>query len=283
MHLHSRRVPLRDADGNARLVLGIFEDRTEQRDYEKLIEEQRMKLIHSEKMSALGEMAGGIAHEINTPLTVIELNAGQLKMQLANGVRDLNALSKYPERISSTVQRIAKIVRGLKAFARDGEKDPFEMASVESLIRESYEFCQSRFQQSDVEFKMGLVPPDLMIASRAVQLSQVFLNLLNNAFDAVCEMESPWVRVDVKDLQDEVEISFTDSGSGIAPELAKKIMQPFFTTKDVGKGTGLGLSVSLSIVQGHGGVITLDANHPHTRFVVRLPKFQKMSELKKIS
>jgi len=280
VYVYSRRIPLRDENGEVRMVLGIFEDQTAKRDNEKLIEDQRVKLIHSEKMSALGEMAGGIAHEINNPLTVIELNASQLKTMLARGERDLANLAKYTDRISGTVQRIAKIVRGLKAFARDGEGDPFEVSSVEALVREAFDFCQVRFQEHSVDFQMPSAIGNVMIESRSVQLSQVFLNLLNNAFDAVQSQPDAWVRVEVQEAGENVEISIIDSGSGIPSAVAEKIMQPFFTTKELGKGTGLGLSVSQSIVKGHNGKIYLDSSHPHTCFVVRLPKSQNLSELK---
>ena len=273
-YVSSKKIPLRDESGEIRMLLGIVEDRTAQREYERLIEEQRMKLVHSEKMSALGEMAGGIAHEINNPLTVIELNATQLRSVLNRGVKDVEVLEKYTNRISSTVQRIAKIVRGLKTFARDGENDPYESVSVEVLIKEAFEFCQSRYQQHGVEFRIGPMPTDSLVDVRVVQLSQVFLNLFNNAFDAVHLKPNSWVQVDVRDLGADLEISVLDSGSGIAPEVANKIMNPFFTTKEVGKGTGLGLSVSLAIVKGHGGTLTLDSQNPNTCFVLRIPKIQ---------
>lgn len=272
MYVSSRKIPLYDESGKVRMILVIVEDRTSQYQYEKLIEDQRLRLIHSEKMSALGEMAGGIAHEINTPLTVIELCAGQLKMKLAQGVREMVELESYTSRISGTVQRIAKIVRGLKTFARDGESDPFEAASIEVLIREAYEFCQGRFQQHNVDFQLDSSIGEQVIQARPVQLSQVFLNLLNNAFDAVRLRPEPWVRVEIRDCGKDIEILFVDCGQGISPDVADKIMRPFFTTKDVGQGTGLGLSVSQSIVKGHQGSLTLKADHAHTCFVVRLPK-----------
>lgn len=283
IHVNMRKIPIRNAKGEVSMLLGVLEDRTAQKHFERLIEEQRVKLIHSEKMSALGEMAGGIAHEINNPLAVIELNAGQLKTKIGRGVVEPVEVIKYADRISSTVQRIATIVRGLRTFARDGEKDPFEAASVAAIAKEAFEFCQVRFQQHKVRFEVGSGVEGLQVECRPVQLSQVFVNLLNNSFDAVHRQDDPWVKMEVLDLGSEVEIAVTDSGAGIPATLAQKIMQPFFTTKEVGKGTGLGLSISQGIVRGHGGSLSLDASSPHTRFVIRLPKQQKSISYKKIA
>jgi C4-dicarboxylate-specific signal transduction histidine kinase len=110
----------------------------------------------------------------------------------------------------------------------------------------------------------------------------VLLNLLNNAFDAVCDLPKPWVQVEANAVGNHVEISVTDSGSGIPAEIRNRIMQPFFTTKEAGKGTGLGLSISHGIASEHGGKLYIDEQSPHTRFVLVLPSRQEEeSRLKK--
>ncbi|MBY0315470.1 MAG: GHKL domain-containing protein [Bdellovibrionales bacterium] len=115
---------------------------------------------------------------------------------------------------------------------------------------------------------------DIKIQCRSVEISQVFLNLLDNAFDAIHQLEEKWVRVELRDLDESIEMSFTDSGWGIPECLKDKIMQPFFTTKEVGKGTGLGLSIAHGIIEAHQGQLFLDSTSTHTRFAVRLPKQQ---------
>ncbi|MEO5970304.1 MAG: ATP-binding protein [Bdellovibrionia bacterium] len=95
--------------------------------------------------------------------------------------------------------------------------------------------------------------------------------MLNNSFDAVCELPEKWVRLEVLNMETHIEIASVDSGTGIAPQIAEKLMQPFFTTKEVGKGTGLGLSISKAIVQSHGGKLYLDGTSHNTRFVMKLP------------
>lgn len=107
---------------------------------------------------------------------------------------------------------------------------------------------------------------------RPSELSRVFLNLLNNAFDAVANLPEKWIKVDISDSDTCTEISVTDSGHGISKEVSDKMFNPFFTTKETGKGTGLGLSISVAIVQVHNGKMYLDSECPNTRFVVEIPK-----------
>lgn len=110
-----------------------------------------------------------------------------------------------------------------------------------------------------------------MLNCRGVQISQVLLNLLNNAFDAIELLPEKWIKLDAMKMEDTIVIHVTDSGHGIPEEEREKIFQPFYTTKPIGKGTGLGLSLSRKIVQDHKGTLTLDTNSAHTRFVIKIP------------
>jgi signal transduction histidine kinase len=116
--------------------------------------------------------------------------------------------------------------------------------------------------------------PRLTIECRPTEISQILLNLLNNAFDAVFSLSEKWVELQVEELPDEIRIQVTDSGSGISKGIREKLMQPFFTTKEPGKGTGLGLSISNRIALKHHGKIYLDESCKNTRFVLVLPKRQ---------
>jgi C4-dicarboxylate-specific signal transduction histidine kinase len=122
---------------------------------------------------------------------------------------------------------------------------------------------------------MSDIPSEWTAPCRPSQISQVILNLLNNAYDAVVGRNEAWIKIDVRSSDDAFEIAVTDSGEGIAPSVADRIMTPFFTTKPMGKGTGLGLSISSNIMIDHGGTLKLDRSCPRTRFVVTLPKIPK--------
>lgn len=238
----------------------------------------RSELVNAAKLSSLGEMAGGIAHEINNPLAIITGRCLQLKTQIALSPLEDEVKTKTEAMILSienTAFRIAAIVTGLRAFARKSEKDPFADESLMQVIEDTLSFCRSRFQSADIDLRvLRREQSTIMVRCRSVQLSQVLLNLLNNACDAVESLNERWVEVEVVQKTSTVELRVTDSGRGIPSEISEKMMNPFFTTKAVGKGTGLGLSISLGIVHEHGGSITLDRMCPNTRFVVTLPCLQ---------
>lgn len=261
-------VPQINENGEIEQYISIRFDVTQRRAVEA-------KLNHTAKMSALGEMAGGIAHEINNPLGIIRTSAEQLVSFSEAGKLDHARLKRLTESISTTVERTAKIISGLRSFARDGSKDPFLDVKVQDIIDGTLDFCRTRFESTGIKIRVEPINPDLSMRCRQVQISQIILNLLNNAFDAVEGTPNAFVEIGVEKASGGyLEISVKDSGKGILPEIAEKIMQPFFTTKDVGKGTGLGLSVSVGLAQAHNGELTLDQSCKNTRFVLRLPMLQ---------
>jgi PAS domain S-box-containing protein len=249
--------------------VGIVRDMTEQRETEA-------KLMQSSKMASLGEMASGVAHEINNPLTIIQGRAIRL-LQLSekNETISSESLHEHVTGIVEMTKRIAKIIKGLAIFSRDAEKDPLEPMEINHIFEGTLELCRERFHESGIALEINS-PFEIILSCRPTQISQVLLNLLNNAFDAVQDLDEKWVRMEVKPSstryhENWVEISVTDSGAGLTPAVAEKMMEPFFTTKEVGKGTGLGLSISRGIVEGHGGKIFLDSHSVRTRFVIELP------------
>jgi C4-dicarboxylate-specific signal transduction histidine kinase len=238
------------------------------------LEEQQKVLAHSAKMSALGEMAGGIAHEINSPLGIITLHANQIERMQKRGSLTPEIILEEAQLIASTAKRIGDIIKGLRAFAREGEKDPFLFTPVDSIVHDALVLCESRFKTNGVALKVDPIPAGLQVECRGVQITQVVLNLLTNSFDAIQSLEQKWIQLSVSDNALEVKIEVTDSGLGISPEILNRLFQPFFTTKEVGKGTGLGLSISKGIMNAHGGVLEYDDSSEHTRFVLKLPKSQ---------
>lgn len=232
--------------------------------------EQQQALAASSKMSALGEMAGGVAHEINTPLAIIQMRTDQILECLAEKSLDEKVLETSMQSIDQTVKRISKIVNGLRAFARDGKEDPFVNCSIAEIVEDTFSLCRERFNNHGVQ--LDFVHSDSAIIScRPGELAQVFLNILNNAYDAIQSLPEKWVVVSAEVIGAEVCIRVTDSGLGIPADIQAKLMQPFFTTKEIGKGTGLGLSISRGIVEAHGGKMYIDSDCKNTCFVVSLP------------
>jgi C4-dicarboxylate-specific signal transduction histidine kinase len=229
-------------------------------------------LIKTEKLSALGEMAGGIAHEINTPLAIIGMRIQQLQELESEGELTPEMLRDGLSIVNSTVDRMAKIVKGLRNVSRDGSHDPIEEVRLEQVIADAVSLCSEKFKHSGVSLRIGQTPDDAVFLGRGVELSQVLLNLLNNAFDAAQGSPEKWVQISVETDSQGLRIRVSDSGPGIDPRIRDKIFQPFYTTKEVGRGTGLGLSISMGIIRGLGGEILLERSTPHTCFTVSLPQ-----------
>ena len=252
---------------NERLLLQKVEERT------KIVDEQRIVLIQKSKLASLGQMAGGIAHEINTPLAIIGLNIEQVNESIDEGNLDLEELKSSMLVIKETTDRIAKIISGLRFVARDGSKLSMEDANLDTIIEETLSFSTERIRLRHIDLEIiKKFDKELTINCRAVEISQVLINLLNNSTDAINSQKEKWIKLIINDLGNEVEISVVDSGPGIPADLHEKIMQPFFTTKDFGKGTGLGLSISYGIIESHGGRLFIDSTSPNTKFTIILPK-----------
>lgn len=258
-------------------LLCLVEDITERVRNESLIMEQRFKMENAARLAALGAMAGGIAHEIKNPLTVISSGAQQLHGYFTLREPTERKYLNVAASIVRNVNRIDDIVRALQAISREGAMDPLRSASVRRIVDDAMELCHYRFRKGGIALNVGEIC-EVELQCRPSQLSQVLLNLLNNAYDAVENLSEKWVRLTAIEEADAIVFAVTDSGSGIPAEHCNLVFAPFFTTKKEGRGIGLGLSISQSIVKTHGGVIEVDSSCPNTRFIVRIPKTQPQSD-----
>ena len=249
----------------------LFESFAERKRLQNEVAENQANLVNAAKMSELGRMASGIAHEINSPLAVIKTHAGLIKDILGDESPDLSEATRLLEQIDEVASRIAKIISGLRTFSREGGSDPFLPTNLQRLIDETLLFCHGETSKNNIHLSVR-VPAGLEIKCRATQISQVILNVVNNSCDAIADRPDKWIRIEAAESGDFVEISVTDSGSGIEKRIRAQMFEPFFTTKELGKGSGLGLSISYGIAKIHGGELRYDEESPNTRFVVRLSK-----------
>jgi C4-dicarboxylate-specific signal transduction histidine kinase len=234
------------------------------------LEKQKERSIQAAKMASLGEMAGGISHEINNPLTIISGKISILRRKNEMGPILQTELAEYLDLMSKTSERIAKIIKGLKTFARDGTNDPMTPCSLNQILLDSLIICDDKIKRNGIILNMPNIH-NCQINAREVEISQIIVNLISNSIDAIEHLEEKWIKI-ISHYQDGfVELSFVDSGNGIDKDVANKIMEPFFTTKDVNKGTGLGLSISKGIIESHGGKLFIDHSKSNTTFVMRIP------------
>jgi C4-dicarboxylate-specific signal transduction histidine kinase len=168
------------------------------------------------------------------------------------------------------VHRIARIIKALKNFSRNSEYDPPVESRLSEVLTLGLDLCRERFRVGSIDLQVEL-NVDPMVLCRPTEISQVLLNLLNNAYDAVQGGQAPLVRISTELCGDSLEVLIQDNGPGIPQHLRDKIMQPFFTTKDVDKGTGLGLSISKGLIEGHQGKLSLLENEKLTTFQILLP------------
>jgi len=236
------------------------------------IEQHRTNLISSSKLASLGEMASGVAHEINNPLAII-IGYSRILLNAARK-QDDNAqelmLQLLPQ-IDLTVGRISRIVQGLQSFSRDGSKDKLENKTLNEVISKTLTFCQEKFNHSEIPVEIDIKPENLEIYCSETQFSQVVLNLLNNSYSAIKNSEEKWIKINCFIDNNQIVIKFIDSGKGIPTHIQEKIMQPFFTTKDPNEGTGLGLSISSTIIEKHGGKLFYQNESSNTTFEIHLP------------
>lgn len=292
--------PLKNANGEVIGSIGVGRDLREQKKDQKLLEnysknleqmvENRTKelrqkdamLIQSGKLASLGEMATGIAHEINQPLNVIKMTTtGMLYLLRKGETISYGMLKEELENIDSHIERIRKIINHLKTFSRKSAEIEIEKVNINIPLKNALIFVseQLRLHQIKVEFDLAESIPNVIADSN--KLEQVFLNIFTNAMDAMNERKKSTENRDKKYTKllkiqsiaenGNVVVIISDTGGGITKDIGEKIFDPFFTTKEVGKGTGLGMSISYSIIKDFKGSLDFEVeNGVGTTFRVTL-------------
>src|ERR1044071_9235225 len=246
----------KDQEQIGRLI--IFDDVTDRAELEQ-------RLVQADKLSSIGLLAAGVAHEVNTPLAVISTYAQMLAKQVANDEQKTLLLDK----IARQIFRASEIVNSLLNFSRTSTTD-FGAVNLNKVMQETLSLLEHQLKKAGVEIKVDLDPELEPIHGNAGKLQQVFLNLFLNARDAMDRGGALEVRTWCEESGARVDVS--DTGAGIRPEHLHKIYDPFFTTKGARKGTGLGLAVTYGIIQEHGGSIEVSNRRAGgARFHLELP------------
>ncbi len=275
-----------DAYGNAEGIIGIMLDITKRIDYENKLEElnetlerrvkeeldkvekQRQILIQKSKLESLGELAAGMAHEINQPLGGISMGLENILFKQNNGKLKPDYLKAKIEQLFENIHRIKQIINHIRTFSRDQQHAKLEEVSISEVIKNALTLVKAQFKNHSISLSTKHPKYKCTFFGNKYRTEQVILNLLSNARDAVNEKESSPGRPD--SYQKKVEIRYYcrenkcfievwDNGSGIKPENKDRIFEPFYTTKSDSSGTGLGLSINYGIVQDMGGEIIVDS------------------------
>ncbi|MFZ6007726.1 MAG: sensor histidine kinase [Nitrospirota bacterium] len=245
--------------------------------YEELKSAQA-QLIHAGRLSSLGEMSAGIAHEINQPLHIIRLKSQSLLVNADEGL--IPTLSKEVtdvlRTIDSQVERISKIITHLRIFARTDSLNDTKPIDINQPLKNVFLLIGESLRLKDIIVRKEFSDTPLMVTADANRLEQVFLNIIQNAKDAMEKLQGDTPKIlTVSSLpgeDDTIEVRISDNGGGIPVEIREKVFEPFFTTKEVGKGTGLGLSIAYNIVRDMGGNIEFHVDEGvGTTFILTFP------------
>ncbi|GAB7078963.1 two-component system sensor histidine kinase NtrB [Megalodesulfovibrio paquesii] len=246
--------------------------------------ETEQQLIQASKMATLGEMATGVAHEINQPLSVIQTSMDLVRRRLSRGEQpDQVLLTRMTGLATEQIERATRIINHMREFGRKAELQ-LEPVDLNAVLRKAFDFFGQQLALRNIELVWELDDKLPLVRCEPNRMEQVFINFLLNARDAIEEhaerlekaghKDRIQRRITVKTIHNSeyVTLRISDTGGGVPPAIAARIFEPFFTTKQVGKGTGLGLSISYGIIQDHGGQIHVSTNDAGgASFHIRLP------------
>jgi len=246
--------------GGARFFTGFVRDLTERQDTQARMQELQAELMHISRLTALGEMASTLAHELNQPLSAIANYLTGARRLLERPEPNTGRAAEAMDKAADQALRAGQIIRRLRDFVSRGESDR-EVASLSKLVEEASALALIGAKQLSVRVSYDFDPAVDVVLADKVQIQQVTLNLIRNAIDAM--MTSPRRELRISTGPDEhdgglAQVSVSDTGPGLSPEIADRLFQPFMTTKS--QGMGVGLSISRTIVEAHGGRIWVESN-----------------------
>lgn len=250
--------PIRDRRNGILGSVVVFRDITERRRVEENLHQHQLELAHVSRLSTMGEMAAGIAHELNQPLTAISANARACLRLLDAGEAQLPRCVDVLDRIAAQAQRAGEIIRQLRQFVRKEQPERAPLP-IHALIDEALVWILPEAKRAGVSLATEHRDPQVEVEVQRIQVEQVLINLGHNAIEAMCDAGTVDGRLTIRsgvDGTEQVRVTVEDNGPGVAAEAAECLFNPFFTTK--AQGLGLGLSISEGIIEAHGGRLTLE-------------------------
>src|SRR3989454_438802 len=238
---------------------------------EQELREKQEQLIQAGKLATLGELTTGVAHELNNPLNNIGLFVGNAVDLMELALTDKEQIVRELRAVMQQVRKATEIISHLRTFGRAAPVSR-ELIVLRQVIERALSLMREQLRLREVEVTLDLGPDEPVVVGNAIQLEQVFINLLTNAQDAVADSPRKAIRISGSVGSTAVEVAVADTGHGIPAELKGRIFDPFFTTKELGKGTGLGLSITYGIIKEHGGTISaVSPPGEGATFLIHLP------------
>lgn len=256
----SRGFPIRDTAGRIYRIAGIGQDITERKQAEEKLRQQQAELAHMARFALAGEMASGLAHELNQPLGAIRTYTETCLLLIDSGQLEREALAKTMEKVAAQAQRAGEIIYRLRKLVRKAE--PYRNAvNINTLIQEVIRLLELEAHHQEVRIRLELDEALPVVFADAIQIQQVVLNLVRNAIEAMSGSQTEAEELTIRttgDGSDVLEVTVSDTGPGLSSEEMGKLFMPFFTTKPT--GMGLGLSISKSIIEAHKGNLWVTPN-----------------------
>lgn len=239
---------------------------------EQELRDKQEQLVQAGKLATLGELTTGVAHELNNPLNNIGLFVGNAIDLIELGSADRRRILQELDNAMGQVRKASEIISHLRTFGRAAPVSR-EPVAINDVIERALSLMQEQMRLRQIEVRTTLCPSSPIVIGNAIQLEQVFINLLTNARDAVGSSPHRLISVECASNSEIAELTFSDTGPGIPDGLEKRIFDPFFTTKQVGSGTGLGLSITYGIIKEHSGTIVVAKRPPGqgAAFIVQIP------------
>jgi len=253
-------------------IMGDLRETTQEMERrEQELRDKQEQLVQAGKLATLGELTTGVAHELNNPLNNIGLYIGNAIDQIRLDKVETERLVADLEKAMEQVQKATEIISHLRTFGRAAPVS-VERVDIDDVIERSLLLVQEQLRLRAIQVELELCPDELLVLANAIQLEQIFINLLTNARDALADAKQRTIRIASSRDEERIIIAFSDTGPGIPRELQQRIFDPFFTTKEVGTGTGLGLSITYSILKEYGGDISVISNPGEgATFLIELP------------
>jgi len=264
---------LTDSKGQSIGRIGVARDITRRKQQESERQELEVKALTQDKLASLGEIATGIAHEINQPLSYIKIILESTLNDLEAEKLDKEELSEDFSESLRQVGKISNIISHLRTFGRS-DVSSFGPVRLTSVVDDTLILMNERLRIKNISFRVQLAENLPMVNGNHVKLEQVFINLIQNSMDAMEDQGNGEIVLTAHEEDEGILIRYSDTGEGIAPQFQERIFDPFFTTKEAGKGTGIGLSIVYGIIQEHDGAISCESEEGSgATFMISLPVY----------